>query len=234
MGGTAAVGGEERSVALPRGRGHRRGPGSAGSGGSIAKPGRCQFAAEYKLWILEETDRSSKPGGLGWILRCEGFYSSRLTAWCKARHDETILGLAPKKTGRKPTRDNPLEKRVHQLKGEVALLEKELATAKTILEVQGKDGCRAAWTELRGREELVRAATSIAETIGVQPRAKALGRGTLDLLSPPEAHSRASASPENALPGLSMPRNAKPYVIPLPPSASWTARRPRGLGHPPR
>ena len=55
-----------------------------------------------------------------------------------ARRDGTILGLAPRKRGRKPARRNPLEKRVHQLEGEVARLEKELATAKTILEVQGR------------------------------------------------------------------------------------------------
>ena len=67
---------------------------------------------------------------------------SESAAWRKARRDGTILGLAPKKRGRKPARRNPLEKRVHQLEGELARLEKELATAKTILEVQGKmQGC---------------------------------------------------------------------------------------------
>lgn len=57
-------------------------------------------------------------------------------AWRKTRHGGTILGLAPKKQGRKPARRNPLEKRVHQLEGEVARLEKAFATAKTILELQ--------------------------------------------------------------------------------------------------
>ena len=108
----------------------------------VAKPRRRQFTAEYKLRILEETDWCSKPGEIGRILRREGLYSSHLKAWRKARHDGIILGLAPKKRGRKPARRNPLEKRVRQLEGEVAQLEKELTMAKTILVVQGKlPGC---------------------------------------------------------------------------------------------
>ena len=59
----------------------------------VAEPRRCQ----YKLRILEETDRCSKPSEIGRILRREGHYSSHLTAWRKARHDGIILGLAPKK-----------------------------------------------------------------------------------------------------------------------------------------
>ena len=40
--------------------------------------------------------------------------------------------------GRKPARRNSLQKRVDELEAEVARLEKQLATAETILEVQGK------------------------------------------------------------------------------------------------
>ena len=39
---------------------------------------------------------------------------------------------------RKPARRNSLQKRVDELEAEVARLEKQLATAETILEVQGK------------------------------------------------------------------------------------------------
>ena len=138
MGGdAAAVGGEERSDEPPTAEAAAVGP-APPDPEVVAKPRRRQFTAEYKLRILEETDRCSKPGEIGRILRREGLYSSHLTAWRKARHDGTILGLAPQKRGRKPARRNPLEKRVHQLEGEVARLEKELATARTILEVQGK------------------------------------------------------------------------------------------------
>ena len=104
----------------------------------VAKPRRRQFTAEYKLRILEKTDRCSKPGEIGRVLGRDGLYSSHLTAWRKARRDGTILGLAPKKRGRKPARRNPLQKCVDQLEAEVVRLEREPATAKTILEVQGK------------------------------------------------------------------------------------------------
>ena len=133
----AAVGGEERSDEPPTADAAAVRP-AAPDPEVVAKPTRRQFTAEYKLRILEEADRCSKPGEIGRILRREGLYSSHLVAWRKARRDGTILGLAPKKRGRKPARRNPLQKRVNQLEAEVARLEKELATAKTILEVQGK------------------------------------------------------------------------------------------------
>ena len=44
-------------------------------------------------------------------------------------------GLAPERRGRKPTPRNPFQKRVDELKAEVARLNKQLATAETILEV---------------------------------------------------------------------------------------------------
>ena len=96
--GAAAVGGEERSdepatakaSSAPRHRIRRWWP----------RPTRRQFTGEYKLRILEETDRCSEPGEVGRILRREGLYSSHLTAWRKARHEGSLRGLAPRKRGR--------------------------------------------------------------------------------------------------------------------------------------
>ena len=50
----------------------------------------------------------------------------------------SLQGLTPKKRGAKPAESNPLGPKVRQLEAKVARLEKELATAHTILEVQGK------------------------------------------------------------------------------------------------
>ena len=86
----------------------------------VAKPRCCRFTAEYRLRVLEETDRYSKPGEIGRFLRREGLYSSHLAVWRKARHDGTILGPTPRKRGRKPARRNPLEQCVHQLEAEAA------------------------------------------------------------------------------------------------------------------
>ena len=132
--GATAVGGEERSDEPATAKAVERPPDPE----VVAKPTRRQFTGEYKLRILEETDRCSEPGEVGRILRREGLYSSHLTAWRKARHEGSLRGLAPRKRGRKPARRNSLQKRVDELEAEVARLEKQLATAETILEVQGK------------------------------------------------------------------------------------------------
>ena len=104
----------------------------------VAKPTRRQFSAEYRLRILEEADRCTQPGEVGRLLRREGLYSSHLSAWRKARRSGSLQGLTPKKRGAKPAGSNPLNAKVRQLEAKVARLEKELATAHTILDVQGK------------------------------------------------------------------------------------------------
>ena len=104
----------------------------------VAKPLRRRFTAQYRLRILEETDRCTEPGEVGRVLRREGLYSSYLTTWRKARRDGSLRGLDSKKRGAKPKARNPLQPRVHELEAEVARLEKELHKAHTILDVQGK------------------------------------------------------------------------------------------------
>jgi len=104
----------------------------------VAKPSRRQFTAQYRLRILEEADRCSEPGEVGRLLRREGLYSSHLTAWRKARRKGSLQGLASKKRGAKPAEVNPLAAKVRELEAKVVRLEKELNTAHTILDVQGK------------------------------------------------------------------------------------------------
>ena len=104
----------------------------------VAKPTRRQFTAEYRLRILEEADRCTEPGEVGRLLRREGLYSSHLTGWRKARRKGSLQGLSPNKRGAKPAKRNPLDATVRELKTKVTRLEKELHTAHTILEVQGK------------------------------------------------------------------------------------------------
>ncbi len=103
-----------------------------------SKPRRRRFTAEYRLRILEEAERCTKPGEVGQLLRREGLYSSHLASWRKARHDGVLRGLASKKRGAKPKARNPLESKVRELESKVARLEKELHKAHTILDVQEK------------------------------------------------------------------------------------------------
>ena len=103
----------------------------------VAKPTRRQFTAQYRLRILEESERGAESGHVGRLLRREGLYSSHLSAWRKARREVSLQGLSSKTRGAKPAKRNPLDAKVRELEAKVARLEKELATAHTILEVQG-------------------------------------------------------------------------------------------------
>ena len=104
----------------------------------VAKPKRRQFSAQYRLRILEEADRCTRPGEVGRLLRREGLYSSHLTTWRKARRKGSLRELASKKRGAKPAERNPLDAKVRALEAQVARLERELHTAHTILDVRGK------------------------------------------------------------------------------------------------
>ncbi len=95
--GVAAVGGEERSDEPATAKAVESPP--APDPEVVAKPTRRQFTGEYKLGILEETDRCSQPGEVGRILRREGLYSSHLTAWRKARREGSLKGLTPRRRG---------------------------------------------------------------------------------------------------------------------------------------
>ena len=75
---------------------------------------------------------------IGRLLRREGLYSSHLSVWRKARRNGSLKALTPKKRGAKPAESNPLSPKIRQLEAKVARLEKELATAHTIIDVQGK------------------------------------------------------------------------------------------------
>ena len=128
-----ALGGEERSdEAANAGAGVPPDPEVA------AKPTRRRFTAEYRLRILEEADRCTQSGEVGQMLRREGLYSSHLTKWRQARREGSLRSLRSKKRGAKPKASNPLEPKVRELEAKVARLEKDLHTAHTILDVQGK------------------------------------------------------------------------------------------------
>ena len=104
----------------------------------VAKPTRRQFTAQYRLRILEESERGAESGHVGRLLRREGLYSSHLSAWRKARREGSPQGLSSKTRGAKPAKRNPLDAKVRELEAKVARLEKELATAHTILRGAGK------------------------------------------------------------------------------------------------
>lgn len=99
------------------------------------KARRRRFSPGYKLRILAEYEAATGPGAKGAILRREGLYSAHIVEWRKARDAGALAGLS-KPTGRPAVdeRDRELEK----LRREKDRLEKELAKARFVIDVQGK------------------------------------------------------------------------------------------------
>lgn len=93
------------------------------------------FSAAYKLQILEELTHAP-PGKVAEVLRREGLYSSHLTTWRRALGADGPSGLQPKKTGRPAKTEET--KRVEQLMRRNEQLERELAVARSLLELQKK------------------------------------------------------------------------------------------------
>jgi transposase-like protein len=102
------------------------------------KAERRRFRAEYKLKILRQADECRDPGSLGALLRREGLYSTNLTTWRRQREEGTLLGLNPKKRGRKASVRNPLLMENEQLRKENDRLQKRLHQTELIIEVQKK------------------------------------------------------------------------------------------------
>jgi len=124
----------------------RMADGSAGWNGAVkladpevtAKAKRRRFTAEYKLRVLREADALAETGGIGEMLRREGLYTSHLSTWRRERERGELEGLAAKKRGRRACPDKELVAENQRLSREVARLEKRLAQAETIIDVQKK------------------------------------------------------------------------------------------------
>jgi len=102
------------------------------------KPRRRRFTAEYKIRILREADRCTRPGQLGALLRREGLYSSHLNTWRRQRDAGALAGLTPKRRGRKPKADDPVLAENQRLRRENQRLAEKLRQAEAIIEVQKK------------------------------------------------------------------------------------------------
>jgi len=102
--------------------------------GTPEKPKRRRFSAEYKLRILDEADRCTKPGELGLLLRREGLYSSHLAAWRRWRrrahpeHPES----------QKPATESQLKHELARSQREVARLQLKLEHAEKLAALQKK------------------------------------------------------------------------------------------------
>ena len=104
----------------------------------VAKAQRRRFPAQYKLRILREAEKCTRPGELGALLRQEGLYSSHLTAWRAARERGELEGLSAKKRGPKSRPPDARDKRIAELEREVKRLRARAERAEALVEVQKK------------------------------------------------------------------------------------------------
>jgi transposase-like protein len=95
---------------------------------------RRTFTAQYKQEILAAYD-AAPAGEKGAILRREGLYSSLVSEWRRARDAGALAGLKQPQ-GRPPA--DPRDAQITRLTREKAKLEKELATARFVVDVQSK------------------------------------------------------------------------------------------------
>ncbi len=139
---SAGSDGLEAAAGLPeRAVGERREIGERASASGVPDPElapkarRRQFTAAYKLKVVLEAERCSRPGEIGALLRREGLYSSLLTQWRQARDSGALHALEPRKRG-------PAGPSAEQLAGAALRRERDqavsdLATARRVIEVQG-------------------------------------------------------------------------------------------------
>ena len=102
--------------------------------GTPEKPKRRRFSAEYKLRILNEADRCTKPGQLGLLLRREGLYSSHLAAWRRWRR----CRYPEHPESQKPATESQLKHELARVQRENARLRLKLDHAEKLAALQKK------------------------------------------------------------------------------------------------
>ena len=103
-----------------------------------AKATRRRFTAAYKEKVMSEADACKERGELGALLRREGLYSSHLTAWRTARNGGGAAALEAKRPGPKPSPRDERDKHIAVLERDKRRLERRLAEAEAIIEIQKK------------------------------------------------------------------------------------------------
>ncbi|MHB8510248.1 MAG: IS3 family transposase [Candidatus Dormibacteria bacterium] len=100
----------------------------------LERPRRRSFTAAYRMSILAEADGCRGDGDVGAMLRREGLYSSHLTEWRRQRELGLLRAVGPSR-GRKP-KSSAVEKENARLRQRLERVEKELETARKVVDIQ--------------------------------------------------------------------------------------------------
>lgn len=107
---------------------------------TVAPKARRRFSASEKLRIVKAADAaraSGERGAVEALLRKEGIYSSRLSAWRQQLGARGAEGLASQKPGRKPKLDEK-DLQLLAVTKENAALKRKLLIANAVIELQKK------------------------------------------------------------------------------------------------
>jgi transposase-like protein len=99
---------------------------------------RRQFPMSEKRRIVAAADACEKSGELGALLRKEGIYSSMLSTWRKQIARERVGAIGAPRQGRKADPARAEKAKIEKLEREKVRLERELAQARLIIDVQKK------------------------------------------------------------------------------------------------
>jgi len=110
----------------------------------VAQAKRRTFTADYKQRILSDADQAKGSGGVGALLRREGFSSSLLSTWRRERAAGARQALSPQKRGPKSKRD-PIQEQIQKLQKDNARLTEQLRKAEIVIDVQKKVGALLGW-----------------------------------------------------------------------------------------
>ena len=104
----------------------------------VATARRRNFPIAERRRILAAADGCKASGEIGALLRREGIYSSHLSTWRKQRATAERTALEAQKRGPKANPVLAETRRIEQLTRENANLSRQLAQARTIIDVQKK------------------------------------------------------------------------------------------------
>lgn len=106
----------------------------------VPKATRRKLTGAFKLRVLQDLDELRGSGQIGAYLRENGLYSAQVSAWRQALADGGPEALEPKRRGRPPksTEQREYDDELARLRAENARLQKKLAQAEVIIDVQKK------------------------------------------------------------------------------------------------
>lgn len=102
----------------------------------LERAGKRRYSDAYKVRIVEEANRCTKPGEVGALLRREGLYASALARFRKQYSAGVLTGSAVKRKAER-VEEGHLQ-RILELERENRRLRRSLGQAEAVIEVQKK------------------------------------------------------------------------------------------------